>query len=168
MIHTIDRVPVKEGEESLQDMLRITAPVDGKQLNEDAKDLWVETEKLLCDQKDLINSLDISQSAKDQLHLRLAPDGSELGPPIDRGVYEMIIFKQKGFRDDQTVEQRNDLKNRIVRLGQFCLLAHNNLQQPHGKYDALEVHFRRLFSNIKYSVADMMKQLTDQFDLTEV
>lgn len=168
LIHTIDRVPVKEGEESLQDMLRITAPIDGKQLNEDAKDLWVETEKLLCNQKDLIDSLDISQSAKDQLHLPLAPGGCELGPPLDKGVYEMIIFKQKGFRDDQSVERRNDLKNRIVRLGQFCLLAHNNLQQPHGKYDALEVHFRRLFSNIKYSVADMMKQLTDQFDLTEV
>jgi hypothetical protein len=30
------------------------------------------------------------------------------------------------------------------------------------------VHFRRLFSNIKYSVSDMMSQLTDQSDLTEV
>ena len=49
-----------------------------------------------------------------------------------------------------------------------CLLAHNNIQQPHGKYSALEVHFRRMFSNIKYIVADMMTQLTDQADLTEV
>jgi ATP-dependent RNA helicase DDX60 len=50
----------------------------------------------------------------------------------------------------------------------LCQIAHNNIQQPHGKYSALEVHFRRMFSNIKYSVADMMRQLTDQDDLTEV
>ena len=67
-----------------------------------------------------------------------------------------------------SVERRNELKNRIVTLGHICQIAHNNLQQPHGKYDQLEVHFRRMFSNIKYSVADMMNQLTDQDDLTEV
>ena len=88
---------------------------------------------MLCDQKDLINSVDIRQSAKDQLHLPLTSDESELGPPIDRGVYEMIIFKQKGFRDNQTGEQRNDPTNRILRLGQFYLLALNKLQQPHGR-----------------------------------
>jgi replicative superfamily II helicase len=168
LIHVLDRVPAKEGEESLQEMLRINAAADSKQINEDSKQLWVETEEILCNQKQLIDSLDVDQSAKDELHLPLPPGGSELGPPLDKGVYEMIIFKQKGFRDEQTVERRNELKNRIVRLGQFCLVAHNNLQQPHGKYAALEVHFRRLFSNIKYSVADMMNQLTDQADLTEV
>eukprot|EP00984_Skeletonema_dohrnii_P008732 scaffold3263_cov121-Skeletonema_dohrnii-CCMP3373.AAC.1 len=80
----------------------------------------------------------------------------------------MIITKQKGFREDQSLERRNDLKRRIFKLGHICQVAHNNLQQPHGKFDALEVHFRRLFNNIKYSVADMMNQLTDQNDLTEV
>eukprot|EP00560_Eucampia_antarctica_P007037 CAMPEP_0197828754 /NCGR_PEP_ID=MMETSP1437-20131217/5277_1 /TAXON_ID=49252 ORGANISM="Eucampia antarctica, Strain CCMP1452" /NCGR_SAMPLE_ID=MMETSP1437 /ASSEMBLY_ACC=CAM_ASM_001096 /LENGTH=1255 /DNA_ID=CAMNT_0043430111 /DNA_START=43 /DNA_END=3810 /DNA_ORIENTATION=+ len=168
LCHVVDRLPAREGEESLQEMLRITSSVEGKQLNEDAKQLWIETEGVLRDQKQLIDSLDVEQSAKDQLQLALPPGDGELGPPLDKGMYEMIIFKQKGFREDQSVERRNDLKNRVVRLGQFCLIAHNNLQQPHGKYDALEVHFRRMFSNIKYSVADMMSQLTDQTDLTEV
>jgi hypothetical protein len=104
------------------------------------------------------------------MHLVIPPAGAagNAGPPLDKGVYEMIITKQKGFREDQSLECRNDLKNRIFKLGHICQIAHNNLQQPHGKYDSLEVHFRRLFSNIKYSVADMMSQLTDQSDLTEV
>jgi len=165
LIHVIDRVPAKEGEESLQDFLRVTAGADGKQINEEAKQLWIETEDLLRAQKELIDSFDVEQSVKDQLQL-VIPPGDDIGPPLDKGVYEMIIFKQKGFREEQSVERRNELKNRIVRLGQFCLTAHNNLQQPHGKYDALEVHFRRMFNNIKYSVADMMNQLTDQPDLT--
>lgn len=165
LIHVIDRVPAKEGEESLQDFLRVTAGADGKQINEEAKKLWIETEDLLRAQKELIDSFDVEQSVKDQLQL-VIPPGDDIGPPLDKGVYEMIIFKQKGFREEQSVERRNELKNRIVRLGQFCLTAHNNLQQPHGKYDALEVHFRRMFNNIKYSVADMMNQLTDQPDLT--
>ena len=80
----------------------------------------------------------------------------------------MLTSKQKGFHEHQSMERRNELKNRIVKLGQICQIAHNNIQQPHGKYDALEVHFRRMFSNIKYSVADMMQQLTDQEDLTLV
>ena len=74
----------------------------------------------------------------------------------------------QGFAADQDVGRRNELKERIVRLGQICQLVHNNLQQPHGKYSALEVHFRRMFSNIKYSVSDMMTQISNQDDLTEV
>ena len=74
----------------------------------------------------------------------------------------MLVSKQKGFMDDQDTERRN------VRLGHICQIVNNCIQQPHGKYNALEVHFRRMFSNIKYSVADMMRQLTDQEDLTDV
>ena len=103
-----------------------------------------------------------------QLILRPAEKAGDLGAPLDKGVYEMIITKQKGFREDQSLERRNDIKTRIFKLGHICQIAHNNLQQPHGKYDALEVHFRRLFNNIKYIVADMMNQLTDQADLSEV
>ena len=66
------------------------------------------------------------------------------------------------------MDRRNEIKDRIVRLGEICLIAHNNLQQPHGKHVALELHFRRMFNNIKYSVADMMTQLSDQPDITEV
>jgi hypothetical protein len=77
-------------------------------------------------------------------------------------------LKQKGFTEKQDLVRRNELKNRIVRLGTICQIVHNTIQQPHGKYDALEVHFRRMFSNIKYSVADMMSQISNQEDLTEL
>mmetsp|Transcript_13603 Transcript_13603/g.18673 ORF Transcript_13603/g.18673 Transcript_13603/m.18673 type:complete len:1255 (-) Transcript_13603:141-3905(-) len=169
LLHVVDRVPAKEGQESFQQFLRVT-PSEGKVTNEDALSLWLETEKSLRAQKDIIDAIDIPQSEKDQMNLAIPPatEDDHAGPPLDKGVYEMIIMKQKGFRDDQDTEERNDLKNRIVALGQICRVAHNNLQQPHGKYNQLEVHFRRLFNNIKYSVADMMNQLTDQDDLTEV
>merc|ERR1712238_557271 len=169
LLHVIDRVPAKEGEESLQEFLRV-APSAGKTVNEDALATWMETEEMLMDQRDQINGLEIADSEKAQLNLLVPPASvpRDVGPPLDKGVYEMIIAKQKGFREDQSLDRRNDLKNRIFKLGHICQIAHNNLQQPHGIYDALEVHFRRLFNNIKYSVADMMSQLTDQSDLTEV
>jgi len=170
LLHVVDRVPVKEGEESLQQYLRLTPTEDSsKTLNEDAIGMWKETETSLHKQSILIDSLSIDEVEKQKMQLSVLPgDDGSLGPPLDKGVYEMIVLKQKGFHDNQSLERRNELKRRVVRLGQLCLIAHNNLQQPHGKYSALEVHFRRLFSNIKYSVGDMMTQLTDQSDLTEV
>jgi hypothetical protein len=170
LLHVVDRVPAVEGEESFQQHLRLVPDEEkGKAPNEEAVAVWKETEDLLRAQQILIDNLDIPQSEKDKLHLPVppGPEGT-LGPRLDKGVYEMIVTKQKGFRDDQSIERRNDLKERIVRVGQICLVAHNNLQQPHGKYADLEVHFRRLFNNIKYCVSDMMTQLTDQADLTEV
>ncbi|KAL7569391.1 hypothetical protein ACA910_010476 [Epithemia clementina (nom. ined.)] len=174
LLHVVDRVPCREGEESLQKALRATTKLDdGKAVNDEARELWLQTERLLRAQADLIDSLDVDQSEKDKMHLAIPPakddsDGDGTGPAFDKGVYEMLVSKQKGFSDDQSTERRNELKQRIVRLGQLCQIAHNTIQQPHGKYDALEIHFRRMFSNIKYSVADMMKQLTDQDDLTMV
>jgi superfamily II DNA or RNA helicase len=170
LLHVVDRVPAKEGEETLQQLLRIVPSQEGKALNDDAKVMWMETEKNLRDQRSLIESLDIDESEKNKMHLELPPGSGDddIGPPLDKGVYEMLVSKQKGFAEGQTTDRRNELKNRIVRLGHICQIAHNNLQQPHGKYDALEVHFRRLFSNIKFSVSDMMRQLTDQDDLTEI
>lgn len=169
LIHVVDRYPPYEGSESLQQLLRVEESEDGK-LNEEAKAMWLETEDTLRQQKELIDSLDVPDEEKAKLSLELPPSTEEnsFGPPLDKGVYEMLISKQKGFLDHQNSERRNELKNRVVRLGQICQIAHNNIQQPHGKYDQLEVMFRRMFSNIKYSVADMMQQLTDQDDLTEV
>jgi len=170
LLHVVDRVPAKQGEESLQELLRVVPADNGRSVNEAARQLWLETETSLREQRDLIESLDVEQSVKDQLHLVIPPalNDDDAGVPLDKGVYEMLVSKQKGFNDDQDSVRRNELKNRIVALGNICQIAHNNLQQPHGKYSALEVHFRRMFSNIKYSVADMMSQLTDQDDLTEV
>jgi len=170
LLHVVDRTPAADGEESLQQLIRVEASDDGKVLNDEAKSMWLETEKTLREQKELIDGLDIPQSEKDKMNLALPPatEEGEFGPPLDKGVYEMLVLKQKGFREDQSAQRRNELKDRIVKLGQICLIAHNNIQQPHGNYSALEVHFRRMFNNIKYSVADMMNQLMDQDDLTEV
>jgi len=169
LIHVIDRYPPHDGSESLQQLLRIEESEDGK-LNEDAKATWLETEEILRKQKQVIDEMDIPDGEKARLNLELPPSSEEnsFGPSLDKGVYEMLVSKQKGFFGHQKSERRNELKNRVVRLGQICQIAHNNIQQPHGKYDQLEVMFRRMFSNIKYSVADMMEQLTDQDDLTEV
>jgi len=169
LIHIADRCPPADGAESLQQLLRIEESEDGK-LNEEWKSSWYETEDTLRKQKLLIEGLDIPDEEKAKLNLELPPASEEnsSGPPLDKGVYEMLVSKQKGFHESQSMERRNDLKNRIVRLGQICQIAHNNIQQPHGKFDQLEVMFRRMFSNIKYSVADMMEQLTDQDDLTEL
>lgn len=132
--------------------------------------MWLETEDILRKQKLLIDDLGIPNEEKSKLNLELPVSSNEgsCGPPLDSGVYEMLVSKQKGFHESQSMERRNELKNRIVKLGHICQITHNNIQQPHGKYDQLEVMFRRMFSNIKYSVADMMQQLTDQEDLTEV
>jgi hypothetical protein len=168
LLHVVDRVPAKEGDQSLQQLLRIVPHEDGKALSEDAKAMWLETEEKLREQTNLINILDIGQAEKDILLLPLPAGTTEddVGPPLDKGVYEMLVLKQKGFTENQDTNRRNELKNRIVKLGHICQVVHNNIQQPHGKYSALEVHFRRMFSNIKYSVADMIEQLTDQEDLT--
>ena len=170
LLHVVDRWPAKDGEESLQQLLRVAPSADGRALNDDAKSMWLETENTLRDTTALIDSLDIDQKEKDKLLLVLpaATTDEGMGPPLDKGVYEMLISKQKGFLEGQDTEFRNHLKNRIVRLGYICQIAHNNIHQPHGKYSALEVHFRRMFSNIKYSVHDMMTQLTDQADISEV
>jgi len=170
LLHVADRVPAKEGEESLQQLLRVAASEEKKAVNEDARAMWLETEKALRDQKALIDSFDIPQNEKDKISLVVPPatEEDDVGPALDKGVYEMLVFKQKGFTDDQSSDRRNELKNRIVRLGSICQIVHNTIQQPHGKFNALEVHFRRMFSNIKYSVADMMNQISNQEDLTEV
>jgi hypothetical protein len=168
LIHVVDRVEAKVGDESLQDMLKLVQSDDGsKAFKEDAYSLWTETEESLCSLKNVIDSLDCTESDKRHMSLALSPS-SGIGPALDKGVYELLVFKQKGFRDDQDIKRRNELKNRVIKLGQISLIAHNNLQQPHGKLSALEPFFRRLFSNIKYCVADMMNQLTDQVDLTDV
>ncbi|KAL3940026.1 MAG: hypothetical protein SGBAC_005355 [Bacillariaceae sp.] len=169
LIHLLDRHPPPEGEESLQQLLRIEASEDDKQ-NMEAHALWVETEDKLRTQNELISSMDIPAEEKAKMRLAMPPSSEEggIGPALDKGVYEMLVSKQKGFKPEQSTVRRNELKNRIVTLGHICQIAHNNLQQPHGEFKELEVHFRRMFSNIKYSVADMMNQLTDQEDLTEI
>ncbi|GAX18915.1 hypothetical protein FisN_8Hh133 [Fistulifera solaris] len=169
LLHAVDRCPAKEGDTSLQQLIRIDV-ADGKATNEDAKELWLETEKILHSHTELLNSLDLpnEEKAKVVLVLPAASEEGDIGPPLDKGVYEMLVSKQKGFTEDQDTDRRNELKNRIVRLAKICQIMHNNIQQPHSKYTALEPLFRKVFQNTKYSLSDMMTQLTDQPDLTEV
>ena len=95
-------------------------------------------------------------------------DEGDFGPDLDAGLYQMISTNAAGFPDSMSVERRNDLKGRIFKFGCFCRIASNNVQQPtgsfHGEYNSMSVFFRKLFSATKYSVTDIMKQLTDQDD----
>lgn len=171
LVHVLDRVPARQGEASLQQLLGISPSADkSTPLNEDAISMWLETETALIKQQDIIEQLNVDESDKARMRLALPAGGDEndFGPPLDKELYEMLVSKQKGFREDQSMDRRNELKDRVVRLGQICMIVHNNIQQPHSKYSALEVHFRRMFSNIRYCVADMMNQLSDQADFTEV
>jgi ATP-dependent RNA helicase DDX60 len=145
LLHVVDRTPAKEGDESLQQHLRIAAAEDGRALSEDARSMWLETEKTLKDQTELIQSLYIDENEKKKLLLVLpaaAADG-DIGPALDKGVYEMLVSKQKGFSEEQSIERRNELNHRVLRLARICQIVHNNIQQPHGKFSALEVLFRR-------------------------
>jgi ATP-dependent RNA helicase DDX60 len=168
LLHVVDRHPPADGEKSLQQLLRVSPSGDGKAVNEEAETMWLETERRLEITTNRINDLSIDQSEKDRLLLVLPAGRNKVGPPLDKSVYEMLVSKQKGFLESQNTERRNALKNRIVRLGQICRIVHNNIQQPHGAFVQLEVHFRRMFSNIKYSVHDMMTQLMDQPDVSDV
>ena len=145
LLHVVDRVPAKEDEESLQQHLRIAGADDGRALNEDARSMWLETEKTLRRQTELIESLDIDEKEKQKLLLPIpaATEDDDVGPALDKGVYEMLVSKQKGFSEDQSVERRNELKNRIMRLSRICQIVHNTIQQPHGNLSALEVLFRK-------------------------
>merc|ERR1711935_676894 len=97
LIHVVDRHPPADGSESLQQLLRIEESDDGK-LNEDAKAMWLETEDTLRKQKETIDDLDIPDKEKASLNLVLHPGVGEdsCGPSIDKGVYEMLVSKQKG------------------------------------------------------------------------
>jgi hypothetical protein len=169
LVHVVDRVPARQGDVSLQQYLCISPANDRrKPLNEDAVSMWLETEAILIKQQNIIEELDIDEIEKAKMRLALPAGVSEndVGPALDKELYEMLISKQKGFREDQSLDRQNEIKERIARLGDICLIAHNNLQQKHGKHAALELHFRKMFNNIKYSLVDVMSQLSDQPDLT--
>merc|ERR1712228_609839 len=68
LLHVVDRVEAKEGEESLQQLLRVIPSNDGKTVHEDAAAMWLETEVALNKQKEKIDSLDIPQEEKDKMH----------------------------------------------------------------------------------------------------
>lgn len=145
LIHVVDRVPAKDGEESLQQLLRISHDDDSKAVNDGAREVWIETEQIIRNQSKLIMGLDISHEEKEKLMISL-PSSEEqdvLGTPLDKGVYEMLVSKQKGFSEDQSIERRNELKNRIVRLSNICRIVHNNIHQPHGEMREVETLFRK-------------------------
>ena len=98
LIHVADRHAPAEGEESLQQLLRIESTEDGKQ-NEEALELWVETEETLRKQKAVIDGMDIPDDQKALLHLEIPPGAEEgsIGPPLDKGVYEMMVYIYSHF-----------------------------------------------------------------------
>jgi ATP-dependent RNA helicase DDX60 len=51
LCHVVDRVPAKEGDVSLQQALRVVHSSDGRALNDEAIEVWTETEKTLFRQR---------------------------------------------------------------------------------------------------------------------
>lgn len=84
--------------------------------------------------------------------------------PLDSGVYEILQTKRKAFPDSVPVSRRNDLKNRLFSFGKILRIMNNNIQQPHGKFRELSGYTNKCFSAVRYSLTDMMTQLTNQPD----
>ena len=170
LVHIIDRAACKEGDVPLHAMLKCGDVKGAQQVDEGAKEMWMATEKILRGKRDIINGMDIPQSEKDSLNLAMDCGESEgsFGPGLDGGLYEMLSTNRVGFPEEMSVERRNELKGRIFKFGCFCRIANNNIQQPtgsfQGDYSSLSVFFRKLFSSCKWSLMDIMKQLTDQGD----
>ena len=88
-----------------------------------------------------VKELDIIETEKDKMHLVIQPCVIDnRGPLLDKWVYEMILLIHKGLYELQILEERNDLKECIIKLGQFFLIDYKKLHQPHGKYSVLKVH----------------------------
>jgi len=172
LVHLIDRTPCLEGDTPLHKMLKCGDLEAGKLVDEDSLETWTATENVLKSIRFKISSMTIPEEEKQRMQIGL-PGGSgggggDFGPSLDAGVYHMLSTNAVGFPKDMSVARRNELKERIFKFGQFCRVASNNIQQPtgsfHGDYTSLSVFFRKLFSATKYSVTDIMRQLTDQVD----
>ncbi|GMI25906.1 hypothetical protein TeGR_g10093 [Tetraparma gracilis] len=121
--------------------------------------IYEDIELALADHRAAISGWeDVDERTKGQL--QLATDGGSLCS----GIYDILASKRKGFADGVSFERRNELKVRLFRFGEIVRCVNNTIQQPHGKYRELHKYFNKLFSMVKYSLADMVQQLTDLDD----
>ena len=172
ILQIIDRHPCPEGTAPLQ--VYIKARVEegsSKQLDEKSNELVSDIEQDLQMFRAKVESFSCPDEEKQRLMLPMVgeyddaiKDEDRLGPDLDSGVYEIIQTKRKSFPDDCPTGRRNELKSRVYRLGCILRIMNNNVQQPHGKYKDLADYTNKCFSAVRYSIIDMMKQLTNQDD----
>jgi len=172
VLQIVDRVPCPEGVTPLQ--VHVKARVEGgsnQVVDEMSNGLMSDIEADLQMFKAKVESMGCPEEEKVRLMVPLVTDFDDsvkdedrLGPDLDSGVFELIQSKRKTFPDDVSTARRNELKSRVYRAGCIIRIMNNNIQQPHGKYKDLEGYTRKSFSAIRYSLIDMMKQLTNQDD----
>jgi hypothetical protein len=174
LLHIVDRVPCPEGVVPLHKYLRAEINEDNGLVKEDSTATWKSIEAALRSQYEKVENLEgVSDELKAQLQLPVVPGAADderdgFGPALDSGVYDMLSTKKKGFPDDMPVSRRNELKSRIFKFGCLLRVFNNNIQQPHGKYKALEVFCRKSFSCVSYSMKDIMAQVTNQRDECDI
>jgi len=176
ILQIVDRHPCPEGTVPLQ--VYIKARVEegsSKQLDEKSNELVSDIEQDLQMFKAKVESFSCPDEEKQRLMLPMVgdydssvSDEDRLGPDFDSGVYEIIQTKRKSFPDECPTGRRNELKSRVYRLGCILRIMNNNVQQPHGKFKDLADYTNKCFSAVRYSIIDMMKQLTNQDDECEV
>jgi len=97
LVHLIDRQPCREGETPLHVMLKCGELGAGKQVEEEAKDTWMATERILKETREKINAMDIPEAEKERMQILFkSGDGEGLGPALDSGLYEMIAKSTVG------------------------------------------------------------------------
>ena len=175
IVHIVDREECRDGDVSLQLMLKAAVEEgSSKVVDVAAKALYEEIEDDLRAFHGKVLSLSsLNAEEKELLKLELmdesvADSENRLGPNLDSGVYEHILTKRKGFLDEVDVARRNELKERIVKVGEVLRRMNNNIQQPHGKYRELFKYSNKCFSAVRYCVMDIMSQLTNQKDECEL
>ncbi|GMH65194.1 hypothetical protein TL16_g04139 [Triparma laevis f. inornata] len=169
LLQIVDRVPCREGEVSLQRYLKVEVELGtGKLIDESSKELFVDMHADLCMCRDKVNAFSLPEGGegeKERLILPHLGGNAEIGIGLDSGVYELLQTKRKEFPESVLTARRNELKNRVYKLGCILRCMNNNIQQPHGKYKELSEYTNKCFSAIGYSLKDMMNQLQDQDDL---
>ena len=169
LLQIVDRVGSTDCSKSLQRHLKVVVEEgSGKIIDDISKDLFSNIEQDLRLLRDKVDTYDIPERERKRLLLPLMDDdSSEVGPPLDSGVFEIIQTKKKGFDESETVARRNELKSRLYRFGEILRVFNNNIQQPHGRYKELGAYSNKCFTAIRYSLMDIMTQLTNQTDECE-
>jgi len=168
LLQIVDRVQCGEGAKSLQRHLKVEVEEgSGKVVDDVSKDLFVDIEQDLRLLRDRVGTFGVPESERSRLLLPLLGGSSDIGPPLDSGVFDIIQTKKKGFDPDITVGRRNELKSRLYRFGEILRVFNNNIQQPHGRYKELGAYSNKCFTAVRYSLMDIMTQLADQEDECE-
>ena len=177
VLRVIDRVPCREGDQPLQELLKADVATTAQLLDDAQKEMYIEVEGNIRDFQEAIDGLEAPEEERKKMGVPLNPleylegkseQGSPYGPSLDAAIYKIFSTKQKEFPADVGPSRRNELKERLFKVGEILRVVQNNLQQPHGEYTRLAMYFNKCFSAVMYGVKDMANELTDKQDLCDV